>query len=111
MLPDTFDRAAGGARRRPPQADRALPPHQAYDTLSEGNGNGRWDSWGYDDADYAYKNGRQMHAARAMISRLESGSGRHFVTTGGPHLQGNAQAFAEQRPFLPLRPRGSPHCS
>ena len=47
---------------------------QAYDSLNEGNGNGCWDWWGYDDADYAFKNGRQMRAVRAMISRLESGS-------------------------------------
>jgi len=31
---------------------------------------GRWDWWGYDDANYAIKSGRQMAAVKAMVDRI-----------------------------------------
>lgn len=34
---------------------------------------GCWDWWGYDDADYAKKSGRQMAAVKAMLDRLAGG--------------------------------------
>jgi hypothetical protein len=34
---------------------------------------GCWDWWGYDDADYAFKTGRQMAAVKGMIDRIASG--------------------------------------
>lgn len=41
---------------------------------SSGNPNGCWDWWGYDDANYARKNGRQMVAIKAMVDRATSGA-------------------------------------
>jgi len=41
---------------------------------SAGNPNGCWDWWGYDDPDYATKNGRQMAAIKNMVDRIASGS-------------------------------------
>lgn len=45
-----------------------------YPQATNGNGNplGCWDWWGYDDANYAQKNGRQMAAVRAMAERMSS---------------------------------------
>lgn len=45
-----------------------------YPQTINGNGNplGCWDWWGYDDANYAQKNGRQMAAVRAMAERMSS---------------------------------------
>ncbi len=39
-------------------------------SVSSGNPNACWDWWGYDDADYATKAGRQMATVRAMLGRL-----------------------------------------
>ena len=40
---------------------------------SSGNPNGCWDWWGYDDANYAKKSGRQMAAIKGMVDRIASG--------------------------------------
>lgn len=40
-----------------------------------GNPNGCWDWWGYDDANYAKKSGRQMAAVRKMLERLGAARG------------------------------------
>jgi len=45
-----------------------------------GNPNGCWDWWGYDDANYSKKSGRQMAAVKAMIDRITSG----FVALPAP---------------------------
>lgn len=37
---------------------------------SPGNPNGCWDWWGYDDANYAKKSGRQMAAIKGMVDRI-----------------------------------------
>jgi poly(3-hydroxybutyrate) depolymerase len=37
------------------------------------NPQGCWDWWGYDDANYAVKAGRQIAAVRAMVDRIASG--------------------------------------
>lgn len=50
---------------------------------SSGNPNGCWDWWGYDDANYAKKNGRQMVAIKAMVDRVTSGG---TGGGGGPAL-------------------------
>lgn len=42
--------------------------------LPRSNPVGCWDWWGYDDANYANKNGRQMAAVRAMLARLAGDS-------------------------------------
>jgi poly(3-hydroxybutyrate) depolymerase len=42
---------------------------------STGNPNGCWDWWGYDDANYAKKSGRQMLAIKGMVDRVSSGGG------------------------------------
>lgn len=41
-------------------------------TNGNGNPNGCWDWWGYDDANYALKSGRQMAAVKAMADRMAS---------------------------------------
>ncbi len=46
---------------------------QATESLHETNGNGCWDWWGYDDADYATRQGRQMQAIMAMVNQLSRG--------------------------------------
>ncbi|MES2947789.1 MAG: PHA-depolymerase-like protein [Pseudomonadota bacterium] len=38
--------------------------------LPRSNPNGCWDWWGYDDANYAQKSGRQMLAVKKMVDRL-----------------------------------------
>lgn len=38
--------------------------------LPRANPNGCWDWWGYDDANYAKKTGRQMAAVKAMVDRV-----------------------------------------
>ncbi len=40
---------------------------------SSGNPNGCWDWWGYDDANYAKKSGRQMAAIKGMVDQVSSG--------------------------------------
>jgi hypothetical protein len=40
---------------------------------SSGNPNDCWDWWGYDDANYAKKSGRQMAAIKAMVDKIASG--------------------------------------
>jgi poly(3-hydroxybutyrate) depolymerase/chitodextrinase len=40
---------------------------------STGNPNGCWDWWGYDDANYAKKSGRQMAAIKGMVTKVSSG--------------------------------------
>jgi len=47
---------------------------------SSGNPNGCWDWWGYDDANYAKKSGRQMVAIKAMVDRVTAG----FVALPAP---------------------------
>lgn len=47
---------------------------------SSGNPNGCWDWWGYDDANYAKKGGRQMVAIKAMVDRVTGG----FVALPAP---------------------------
>src|SRR5262245_2925694 len=42
-------------------------------TAYSANPNGCWDWWGYDDANYAVKTGRQMAAVKSMIDRIVSG--------------------------------------
>ncbi|MES2263520.1 MAG: fibronectin type III domain-containing protein [Pseudomonadota bacterium] len=41
---------------------------------SAGNPNGCWDWWGYDDANYAKKSGRQMAAIKGMVDRVAAGA-------------------------------------
>jgi hypothetical protein len=43
-------------------------------TPTPSNPLGCWDWWGYDDADYATKTGRQMAAVRGMMGRIASGA-------------------------------------
>ncbi len=45
---------------------------QATASLHEGNGNGCWDWWGYDDADYATRYGRQIQAIMSMVDTLSA---------------------------------------
>ncbi|MGS2719704.1 extracellular catalytic domain type 2 short-chain-length polyhydroxyalkanoate depolymerase [Paraglaciecola aestuariivivens] len=43
---------------------------QATASLEQGNGNGCWDWWGYDDPNYAKRLGNQMDVVMQMINRL-----------------------------------------
>lgn len=47
---------------------------QIFPSLTEPvNGQGCWDWWGYDDADYAKKSGRQLLMTKRMVDRITSG--------------------------------------
>ncbi len=67
----TFVRNAGYNQWADTNSIIVLYP-QATPTLS--NPLGCWDWWGYDDANYATKTGRQIVAVRAMIARIASGA-------------------------------------
>lgn len=45
---------------------------QATSSIEQGNGNGCWDWWGYDDNDYAKRWGNQMVAVKRMIERVSA---------------------------------------
>jgi poly(3-hydroxybutyrate) depolymerase len=58
---------------------------------STGNPNGCWDWWGYDDANYAKKSGRQMAAIKGMVDRVSAGSsggGGALPAPGGVNVTG-----------------------
>ncbi|SNB82414.1 hypothetical protein SAMN06265338_12011 [Rhodoblastus acidophilus] len=50
---------------------------QATSAALLGNPLGCWDWWGYDDANYAVKKGRQMTAIKMMIDRISGAPGAH----------------------------------
>jgi chitodextrinase len=50
--------------------------------LPKSNPLGCWDWWGYDDASYAVKTGRQMAAIKSMIDRIASGHSALPAPTG-----------------------------
>lgn len=43
---------------------------QATASVDQGNGNGCWDWWGYDDPNYASRYGNQMDAVMQMVDRI-----------------------------------------
>jgi hypothetical protein len=43
---------------------------QATASIDQGNGNGCWDWWGYDDPNYASRYGNQMDAVMQMVNRI-----------------------------------------
>jgi Esterase PHB depolymerase len=67
LIGDRFRSETGYNRWADTNALIVLYP-QAHRTLS--NPNACWDWWGYDDAQHATRNGRQMAAVRAMLDRL-----------------------------------------
>ncbi len=67
LIGDRFRSETGYRRWADSNALIVLYP-QAHRTLL--NPNACWDWWGYDDAAYATRNGRQMAAVRAMLDRL-----------------------------------------
>lgn len=69
---DTFVKNAG-YNRWADSNDIVLLYPQA-NALTSSNPNGCWDWWGYDDANYARKTGRQVAAVKAMVDQLSSGS-------------------------------------
>jgi hypothetical protein len=75
----TFVRNAGYNKWADSNGIVVLYP-QATATPLQGNPEGCWDWWGYDDKDYATKNGRQMSAVHAMVQRIASGK----TSRGGP---------------------------
>lgn len=70
---ETFVRHAGYNRWADANRIVVLYP-QAAAAPSQGNGNGCWDWWGCDDADYPLHEGRQMRAVAGMIERLAAAS-------------------------------------
>ena len=68
----TFVRNAGYNKWADSNGIVVLYP-QATATPLQGNPEGCWDWWGYDDQNYATKNGRQISAVYAMIQRIASG--------------------------------------
>lgn len=81
---DQYYRRAGYNRWADSNRIVVLYPQTA--PSSSGNPNGCWDWWGYDDANYAKKNGRQMAAIKAMVDRATSGSGGGGGGGGDPAL-------------------------
>ncbi len=67
LIGDRF-RTETGYRRWADTNELIVLYPQAHRTLL--NPNACWDWWGYDDAQYATRNGRQMAAVRAMLDRL-----------------------------------------
>jgi poly(3-hydroxybutyrate) depolymerase len=67
LIGDRFRTETGYNRWADTNALIVLYP-QAHRTLL--NPNACWDWWGYDDAQHATRNGRQMAAVRAMLDRL-----------------------------------------
>lgn len=68
---ETFVRHAGYNRWAEGNRIVVLYP-QASPTPQQGNGNGCWDWWGYDDAQYMQRDGRQVQAVMRMVDRLAS---------------------------------------
>ena len=66
---DVFVRNAGYNRWADANRMIVLYP-QATASVQQGNGNGCWDWWSYDDAHYMWREGRQMAAIKAMVDRL-----------------------------------------
>jgi poly(3-hydroxybutyrate) depolymerase len=66
---ETFVRHAGYNRWADSNRVIVLYP-QATASPSQGNGNGCWDWWGYDDARYATRDGRQVAAVMRMVDAL-----------------------------------------
>lgn len=68
---ETFVRYAGYNRWADANRIVVLYP-QATASPQQGNGNGCWDWWSYDDAHYMWREGRQMAAVMRMVDRLAS---------------------------------------
>ncbi len=102
-----------GCKQTTDHIGEQFPTHAGYNAWAASNGivvlypqawatstnpNGCWDWWGYDDADYATKTGRQMAAVKAMIDRLAG------ATNGGGYCQryedGNYQHWLDGRAEL-----------
>jgi len=66
---ETFVRHAGYNRWADSNRVIVLYP-QATTSLSQGNGNGCWDWWGYDDPRYMTREGRQVAAVMRMVDAL-----------------------------------------
>jgi poly(3-hydroxybutyrate) depolymerase len=56
--------------------NRIVVLYPQAEAVRDSNPNGCWDWWGYDDADYAKKSGRQMAAVKAMIDAITGPNGR-----------------------------------
>ena len=70
---ETFVRNAGYNRWADANRIVVLYP-QATASLQQGNGNGCWDWWGYDDAHYMWREGRQVSAVMRMVDRIAGGT-------------------------------------
>jgi poly(3-hydroxybutyrate) depolymerase len=68
---ETFVRHAGYNRWAEGNRIVVLYP-QATAAPQQGNGNGCWDWWGYDDAHYMQRDGRQVQAVMRMVDRIAS---------------------------------------
>jgi poly(3-hydroxybutyrate) depolymerase len=77
---DKFYRSTGYNRWADSNNIVVLYPQTA--PSSGGNPNGCWDWWGYDDANYAQKSGRQMVAIKAMVDRVTGGFAALPAPTG-----------------------------
>lgn len=68
---DAYVRNAGYNRWADANRMIVLYP-QATASIQQGNGNGCWDWWSYDDAHYMWREGRQMAAIKAMVDHIAS---------------------------------------
>jgi hypothetical protein len=78
---DAFYRNAGYNEWADSNRFIVLYPQTVATTLEPFNPKGCWDWWGYNGADYASKEGAQVAAVHAMLTRLAEGSGSLPSTT------------------------------
>ncbi len=68
--------------------------------LPRSNPLGCWDWWGYDDANYAKKEGRQMAAVRAMVAQLAGEAVPTPVPSGSCTVSSNTEHLNAGRAYL-----------
>lgn len=87
-IQDKYYRSTGYNRWADTNGIIMLYPQTAPSSV--GNPNGCWDWWGYDDANYAKKSGRQMAAIKGMVDRVAAGGGGGGVlpAPGGVNVTG-----------------------
>jgi hypothetical protein len=66
---------------------------QATASLAQGNGNGCWDWWGYDDQNYATRFGNQMNVILQMVDRLTANDSNTKPTPAPQNLQVSIQGI------------------
>jgi hypothetical protein len=68
---------------------------QATASLAQGNGNGCWDWWGYDDPQYATRFGNQMDVILQMIDRLTANDSNAELSPAPQNVQVSIQGVGD----------------